>query len=207
MEFEQQLTKSEYISAMKIYTRKHSKIGKRVLRLYIFLSSISFVLFLSIFTAVTISFLKLRKEFSYYSFGLFFKEFVITNYIYLILVLFILTASIYMIYGTYIFPDKQSKKWVENKDNHRTFIRRLYGVNKDGLTVKNKENDNFYVSISWNMIKNVYETKDFFILELSSNQVEILSKNQIGISKVIEIKQIYQENKDKKTTKEFNKRK
>ncbi|MBO0465951.1 YcxB family protein [Enterococcus plantarum] len=190
MTFEYKLSKDDYCKAIKIFTRRFTKNGKKIIYMSYFAALFLILTSLFMLSSIGIQYLKFKQNYSdsvvSKALEILFSE----HYTYFIIILVYVVLGVFFLYIATTFPDLKTKKWANNPDNSQAFVSREVSFTDLGLTSKyvvEPINEKIW---KWSDFQDVHETSDYLLFELSNKEVFILPKSLLDhkdLEKLIEM--------------------
>lgn len=190
MTFEYKLSKDDYCKAIKIFTRRFTKNGKKIIYMSYFAALFLILTSLFMLSSIGIQYLKFKQNYSdsvvSKALEILFSE----HYTYFIIILVYGVLGVFFLYIATTFPDLKTKKWANNPDNSQAFVLREVSFTDLGLTSKyvvEPINEKIW---KWSDFQDVHETSDYLLFELSNKEVFILPKSLLDhkdLEKLIEM--------------------
>lgn len=165
MTFDYNLKEDEYLKAIKLYTRKFTKTGKRKIRITYFAGLVLLVtsayMFISIFK-------------QYLSFKQSLPDYVVR---YILIIIIYLLLGIFFLYSAYTYP---SARIINKNTDSKTLEPRKVNINDLGIVYWQANNEADKKSYFWDDIEDVFENEEFYLMTVAKNKIFILPKRMIS---------------------------
>ncbi|MTD38322.1 hypothetical protein GIX45_06745 [Erwinia sp. CPCC 100877] len=187
MTFEYKLSKDDYYKATKIFTRRYTKNGKKIIFMSYFVASFLLLTSLFMLSSIGIQYLKFKQNYPDSIVSKSLEKLFSEHYTYFIIILVYGLLGFFFLYIAATFPDLKTKKWANNPENSRAFISREISFTDLGLTSKYEVEPINEKIWKWSDFQNVHETSDYLLFEVSNKEIFILPKSLLDHSYLEEL--------------------
>ncbi len=192
MNIQYQLTKKEFLLAMRIITRKFSKSGKAFIIGGVIIGFILLLLPLQILWGISSECAPLFSN-NYF-------KLLSNNYLLMIKVIGLWTASAVFFVIIHQFPDNQFKRWAKKPINQSAFELKTITMDTSGVHLLGNGSES---KVNWEKFGRTFQIKDFFLLEIQADAFVVIPKARMSIEDVAEIDRILKEHVTQYEVKEY----
>ncbi|PKZ04322.1 YcxB family protein [Enterococcus faecalis] len=177
MTFDYNLKEDEYLKAIKLYTRKFTKTGKRKIRITYFAGLVLLVTSAYMFISIFKQYLSFKQSLPDYVVRELLNKLFTQGFGYILILIIYLILGIFFLYSAYNYP---STKIINKNTDPKTLEPRKVKINDSGIVYWQANNEEDKKSHLWNDIEGVFETEEFYLMKIDKNKIFILPKRMIS---------------------------
>mgnify|MGYP002180913795 CR=1 FL=1 len=177
MTFDYNLKEDEYLKAIKLYTRKFTKTGKRKIRITYFAGLVLLVTSAYMFISIFKQYLSFKQSLPDYVVRELLNKLFTQGFGYILIIIIYLLLGIFFLYSAYTYP---SARIINKNTDSKTLEPRKVNINDLGIVYWQANNEADKKSYFWDDIEDVFENEEFYLMTVAKNKIFILPKRMIS---------------------------
>ncbi|NST68197.1 YcxB family protein [Enterococcus faecalis] len=177
MTFDYNLKEDEYLKAIKLYTRKFTKTGKRKIRITYFAGLVLLVTSAYMFISIFKQYLSFKQSLTDYVVRELLNKLFTQGFGYILIIIIYLLLGIFFLYSAYTYP---SARIINKNTDSKTLEPRKVNINDLGIVYWQANNEADKKSYFWDDIEDVFENEEFYLMTVAKNKIFILPKRMIS---------------------------
>lgn len=177
MTFDYNLKEDEYLKAIKLYTRKFTKTGKRKIRITYFAGLVLLVTSAYMFISIFKQYLFFKQSLPDYVVRELLNKLFTQGFGYILIIIIYLLLGIFFLYSAYTYP---SARIINKNTDSKTLEPRKVNINDLGIVYWQANNEADKKSYFWDDIEDVFENEEFYLMTVAKNKIFILPKRMIS---------------------------
>ena len=177
MTFDYNLKEDEYLKALKLYTRKFTKTGKRKIRITYFAGLVLLVTSAYMFISIFKQYLSFKQSLPDYVVRELLNKLFTQGFGYILIIIIYLLLGIFFLYSAYTYP---SARIINKNTDSKTLEPRKVNINDLGIVYWQANNEADKKSYFWDDIEDVFENEEFYLMTVAKNKIFILPKRMIS---------------------------
>ena len=177
MTFDYNLKEDEYLKAIKLYTRKFTKTGKRKIRITYFAGLVLLVTSAYMFISIFKQYLSFKQSLPDYVVRELLNKLFTQGFGYILIIIIYPLLGIFFLYSAHTYP---SARIINKNTDSKTLEPRKVNINDLGIVYWQANNEADKKSYFWDDIEDVFENEEFYLMTVAKNKIFILPKRMIS---------------------------
>ena len=167
MTFDYNLKEDEYLKAIKLYTRKFTKTGKRKIRITYFAGLVLLVTSAYMFISIFKQYLSFKQSLPDYVVRELLNKLFTQGFGYILIIIIYLLLGIFFLYSAYTYP---SARIINKNTDSKTLEPRKVNINDLGIVYWQANNEADKKSYFWDDIEDVFENEEFYLMTVADRK-------------------------------------